>query len=444
MKKLVLALVFLSMLASATAFTASMTPVKTSASPGSPAVYQIEVENNGTQIQRYVLNHEFSKTGWLYYESSKQVQPGQKATFNVTVTPGESAIQQSYNLKVSVIESSSGDTKSFSDIVKVQREDLINVKEINYSRTSVNPGETVKTSITLQNLASRIISDYRISSSMEGTVRETPGIPFAPGALKTYTFGYSFPKDSSPGNRTLKVWVQYRENYQNFSQNIHVNEVRNITRSEDEVNRGLYVSGSTSISNNGNSQVNISEEKVFPTYIDPILSFNSPPSETVENGTETTYTWRKTLEPGEEVTIEYEINYWVPLALAALILLGIMLLRNLTGNVVIAKKKRELDASGRYKISIEIENRSSNAKDVIKVEDFVPNVLDLDEDFEMTEPDLRRTTDGIKLNWSLEDFKPGEKRVITYDVEQKVEVEEGINLPPAKIVENGKTVSKSD
>jgi hypothetical protein len=49
----------------------------------------------------------------------------------------------------------------------------------------------------------------------------------------------------------------------------------------------------------------------------------------------------------------------------------------------------------------------------------------------------------VELSWSLEDLKPGETRIITYEVTDKVEVEDGLDLPSAKIVEDGKTVSKS-
>ncbi|MFB6116570.1 MAG: hypothetical protein ABEK10_03590 [Candidatus Nanosalina sp.] len=442
MKKLALVPAILAMLACTTAFTASMTSVKPTASPGSPAIFHIQVQNNASHPQRYSLSHEFSKNGWLYYETSKTINPGQKKIFNVTVTPGDTAIQQSYNLAMTVTQVSTEEMKTFSDLIKVQRQNLINVKNVNFSKTSVKPGRTVRTSITVQNLASRIISDYRVSSSMGGTLREASGIPFAPGALKTYTFSYRFPEKTPPGNRTLKIWVEYSGNYQNFSETVKVEEIRNITRSSEETNRGLYVSGSVTVENNGNSEVNISEKMSFPEYIDPILDFSKEPSETTENGSETVYYWRQVIDPGEKLRISYEVHYWMPLALAVVITLAIILLRKITGNVKITKTSKKIE-NDRKKISIEIENRSSSAKGVIKIQDFVPNVFNLDEDFEMTRPELRRTTDGVELEWNLEDFKPGEKRVITYEVEQKVEVEEGVDLPPAEIVENGKTVSKS-
>lgn len=441
MRKLVLILTLSLLATTASAFSASINPVKTQASPDSPALFQIEVQNNGTETKQYGLSHGFSRSGWVYYNSFKQVQPGETGTFNISVSPGESALQQSYSINFYVTERGTGERRTFSDVVRVQRENLINVKDVEYSSTSIDPGKSVKASITVQNLASSILSDYNITSNMDGDLKTAQGVAFAPGALKTYSFDYVIPEDARPGNRTLDISVNYRGSNQTFSRTLQVREVRNVTRQAEEVNRGLYIAGSVNIANHGNSDVNVSESLRFPGYVEPILSFSEEPSESVENGSATVYTWNSILQPGEEVTIEYDVNYWTPLFLAAVILVGIVLIKNLTGNIVISKTREETEDG--VKVSIEIENRSSNAKDVVEIEDFVPNVVDLDEDFEMTKPDLKRTTDGIELEWSLEDFKPGETRVITYRLREKVEVEGGVDLPPAKIVEDGKTVSKS-
>ncbi len=441
MRKSLLLLLAVAFAGTATAFTASMDAVKTSASPESPALFQIEVQNNNSEAQRYRLSHDFSKSGWIYYDSYKTIRPGNTSVFNVSVAPGEEAIQNSYSIRLYLTERSTGDTRTFSDIVNVQRQNLINVKDITYSKTQVKPGETVDVSITVQNLASRILGGYKINSSLENDTRTVEGDPFAPGALKTYSFSYEIPEKAAPGNRTLRTWINHPESSQNFSNVIKVEEVRNITRETSEVNRGLYISGSIDIENHGNSEVSISEDMTFPTHVKPILSFSTPPTANTENGSSTTYMWNTTIQPGEKVSYSYSINYWMPLVLAASIMSALLLLRKLTGNVKVSKSTEE--EGDKIKVSIEIENHSSNAKDVIEIKDFVPNVVNLDENFEMTKPDIKRTTDGAQLHWALEDFKPGEKRVITYKVDQKVEVEGGVDLPSAEIVEDGKTVSKS-
>ena len=441
MRKYLLLLSVIVLTGAVTAFTASMGSVKTSSSPESPALLQIEVENNNSQVQRYKLSHEFSKSGWVYYDSYKTIQPSETAVFNISIAPDEEAIQNRYNIQLHLTEQSTDKTKTFSDIISVQRQNIINVKDLKYSKNQYKPGESVEYSITVQNLASRILSEYKINSSLDNDTRTIEGEPFAPGALKTYSFSYNIPKKAAPGNRTLKTSIEHSKNLQNFQKIIKVEEIRNITKETSETNRGLFISGTVDIENNGNSKVNIEEDMKFPTHVKPILSFNTPPSSITENGSRATYFWNTTIKPGEKVSYSYSINYWMPLVLAASIMSALILLRKLTGNIKI-NKSTENDGN-KIKVSLTIENHSSNAKDVIEIKDFVPNVVNLDEDFEMTKPEIKRTTDGTELYWALEDFKPGEKRVITYKVDQKVEVEGGVKLPHAEIVEDGKTVSKS-
>lgn len=443
MRKALLLISLLAIAGTTLAYTASMDSIKTSAAPDSPARFQIEVQNNGSEPQRYKLGHKFSKSGWVYYESYKNIQPSNSTKFNITVTPGKEAIQNSYNINFYVTEQSSGVVKGFSDVLEVERQNLINVKDVQYSKTEFNPGESVEISITLQNLASEILSDYRIKSSLEGAVRETVGDPFAPGALKTYSFNYVIPEDAAPGNRTVGTSLSFRDNFQNFSNEIRIKEIRNITRTTSEINKGLYIRGEVRIKNNGNDKRELVENMTFPTYIDPILSFNHRPSEVSDDDSKRTYIWKTEVGPGDQFKLTYEVNYWMPLLLAISIVLGLFLLRKLTGNVRITKEVEEIDGNKR-KVSLEIKNHSSNSKEIIEVEDFIPNVMSLDEDFKMTEPDIKKTTDGIKLKWGLEDFKPGESRVITYKTKEKVKVEGGVDLPPAKIVEDGKKVSSSN
>jgi len=442
MKKYFLITAILILIGSGTAFEADFNQLKKDASLESPAVFQIEVQNNNSQPQKYRVNHEFSKTGWLYYNSYKTIPEGETDIFNVTITPGEEALQNSYTLKLFLTEESTGKTKSFSSIIDVERENVLNVKDIQYGKDEVRPGESVSVSVTVQNLDSKIVDGYKVSSRFGNSSKQIQGDPMAPRALKTYDFEYSIPKESRPGEKTLETWINYDQNFQNFSKTFAVKEIRNVTRTSSRVDRGLYVSGSTRISNYGNSKANVSETESFASYAEPLISVSHEPVSTTSNESMTTYTWETVLGPGESIEYSYSIQYWIPLVLSSALILGFLGLRKVTGNV---KIKKELDRDGEeIKVSIEIINNSTNSKEVIKVEDFVPNVVELDKDFDMTKPKMKEKSDGTMLYWSLEDFNAGEKRVITYKVSEKYEVENGVDLPPAKIVQDDKIVSKSD
>ncbi|MBY6287074.1 hypothetical protein GLT90_00505 [Nanohaloarchaea archaeon H12] len=429
-------------ISSASAFSASIDSQNQEASPDSPALFSVEVLNNGQETETYQLSHTLSKSGWVYYDTSKQIKPGESKTFNISVNPGESAVQQSYNMDLFVQELRTGEQEKFSTVVNVDRQKLINVKNIEYPPETVDPDEKFSASITVQNLASTILNDYTVQFELENRTESRNGVAFAPGALKTYSFEHQIPQSSRPQNKTFSVTVtQDGDQVTEFTRTLSVSQVRDVTTINNRSGNGIRTTGILEIRNNGNSKVTVSENVTLPGYVDPILFFGEEPSYSASQRGERVYTWNKTLQPGEEFSTSYSIEYWIPFILTIIIVLGIALIREITGSISITKEKEKTEDG--YKISIQIENRSSEAKEAVQIEDFVPNVVSLIKDFEVAEPEMKNTTEGVELSWSLEDLKPGETRIITYKVTDKVEVEDGLDLPSAKIVEDGKTVSKS-
>ena len=442
MRKWLLALAILAIIGTTSAFEASMQPVQREATPEDPAIFQVNVTNTGTEEARFSLSQQFTKSGWIYVGNSKMIQPGDTENFNITVRPGENAVQQSYRFTIHVTKQATENITTLRDYMTVRREHTINIKDFSVNKQSFRPGETVQSSLTVQNLASQIISNYTVRSNFDKDSKVREGEPFAPSALKDYTFEHQVPEDLRPGNRTLNMTLQYGDSVQIRTAELTVEEVRNVTRSSSETDRILYRSGELSIGNYGNSQVNLTEKMMFPSYLDPILGFEPVPDKINDTGSVKEYTWSLSMEPGDSVSLDYRVDYWIPLALALAILLGILVLRNLTGSVRLVKNVERGDGD-EIKVSIEIINNSNQNRGEIKIRDFVPNVAELDEDFKMTRPDLKKTTEGVEMEWNLEDFKPGEKRVITYRVTPKVEIEGGIELPSAELIEDEKTVSKS-
>lgn len=441
MKKYLLYISVILLMGSALSMQTEFREIDRDASIDAPAIFQVEVHNNGSEQHRYRLNHDFPKSGWLSYDSYKSIQPRESEVFNITVSPSEEALQNSYNLEIFLEDQKTGVSKSFSSVVNVRRENLLNVKGVDYSSDEVEPGQKVETSITVQNLNSKILDDYSVGSSFEGLSKTLKGEPMAPKALKTYDFEFKVDKNSSPGDRTLETWLNYNQNFQNFTRDIRIKEFRNISRETSEMDRGLYISGRILIVNNGNSNVNVSAEKSLPSYTEPLVSLSHEPFSSVSNQSSTKYIWQTQLSPGEEIEYSYSIDYVTPLVIAVFMIAGLIGLRKFTGNV---KVRKTVDRDGgEMMVSIKIINNSTTSKDVIDVEDFVPNVVELHEDFEMTKPEIKEKSDGKVLSWSLEDFNPREKRVITYRVKEKLEVEDGVELPPAKIVEGDKVVSES-
>lgn len=441
MRKALLILALLGMIFTASAFTASIEPVDREASPGEQAVFNISVFNNASEERRFVLDYEFSRSGWVYFDNSKRIPAGQSRDFRVTISPGEEALQQSYSFKIFVTDFKTDETKIVSDYMRVNRDYRMNVQDFSVEKDSYRPGEKLEASITVQNILPRIVDNYNISSSFNGDEKVAETDPLAPTALKTYSFEYDLSDKASPGSRNLSIKLTQDGSERTFSQLVGVEEIRKINRTEDIEDKVLVVTGSMSITNNGNSPVNLSENITFPSYLDPILELGPNPNETVEGDGENTYVWNFRLQPGEQIEFTYRVDYWIPLALAAIIITGLAVLGRISGSFKLDKKIEEIDEG--LKVSIEIINDTEGFKSQVTIRDFVPNVANLQEEFEMVRPELRKTTDGTEMEWTLEDFKPGEKRVIQYVVNPKVEIDEGLDLPAARVIEDGETVAKS-
>lgn len=436
MKKILLLLALVSMIFAGSAFQASMEPVEREASPDNQAVFNVNVFNNHSEERRFTLDYEFSRQSWIYFETSKTIPAGESRDFRVTFNTGEDALEGSYSFKIFVRDFQSRDTIVLSDYMRVNREYSMNVQQHSFSSEKVDPGDTAKASVTVQNILPRIVDDYSISSSFDSQTKQADVEPLAPGSVKTYNFEYDISEEASPETKNLTLEVNQGEETRFYSQHVTVNEMVKIDRSQSVEDKVLTVSGTREIINNGNSPQELSENISFSSYIEPVLNLNPEPNRTVE-GDENKYIWDFVLEPGEKIVISYSINYWVPLVLAMIIVVGIAILGRLTGSVKVTKETEETEKG--LKVSLKVINNSQNYRPEITVRDFVPNVAELHEDFDMAEPEVRKTTDGTKIEWNLEDFKPGEERVIQYKVESKVEVEDGLDLPDPTIVNDRKT-----
>lgn len=442
MKKILLPLAIVLLAFSATAFETSIEPIEREASPGEQAVFQVDVFNNASEDRRFTLDYSFRNAGWIYFDSSRVIPAGETESFEITFRPSEDALQQSYSFTIFVTDFQTGETQRVSDYLRVTRDYSLNVQQVTLDEGEFMPGETVEASVTVQNILSRIVDDYSISSEFRSESVNANTEPLAPGAVKTYDFSYYIEEDAAPSTENLSLTVSHEDVDQVYTETVDIQEVRDVRRSQASEDKVLIVTGSRTVENRGNSPVSLTENVTFPSYLDPVLELSPDTTQVVEENGENMYIWEFELQPGEENEFTYQINYWIPLMLAAVIILGLAVLGRISGNIKVSKKTEKTGEG--VKVSIEIKNGTEKYRPQLTVRDYVPNVAELDEEFEIAEPEVRKTTDGTKMEWTLEDFKPGERRVIQYNITPKVEVEEGIDLPSTEIIVEGEKVAESD
>ncbi len=422
---LILALVLLPL---ASGFSTEVTSFDGSAAPHSPAQLNFSIMNNGTEAARYSIDHSFSKSGWIYSESSILIEPGETEKTGVTVTPPKDALQQSYSLEVYITERSTGETQSLREIIDVERNSTLNIVSRKLPEGKYRPGSELEYSVTVQNLDSGILSDYSITASMENQEKSSSGRPLAPAATKKYSFSHTLPENEAPGPREVSLRVDGVQQRQ-YTGEITVEEIIKIDGERSGEQRLLGFQGNITVQNLGNAQRTVNRSVSLPSYLSPLLEFSEKPQRS-ENGSDTIYSWEKTLNPGERHSFTWTASYTLPVLTVTVLIILFTAIRKLSGNVKLEKETE--DKEDGKTVSIQATNNTETIKD-ITISDFVPNVVELDEDFDMTEPEVKKTVDGTELEWKLEDVRPGETRMIQYAVEPKIDVEEGIELPEPEL-----------
>ncbi len=442
MRKAVLILFLVLTTASATAFTSSLDAVERTAKAGIPAEFHLNVENTLSEEQEFTISSLQSPppTGsWFYYSESKTLAPGENDSFVITVTPTPEAIQHNYRFNL-VLRSSDGEKKSFQDYFAVRSKYDLEVTNVELNRNSFRPGETVNGSIDLINTDPRPVK-YTVSSSFMGKNSTKSGTLLS-GSEITHNFNFQIPSNTGPGEKTIGFRLGDSQGFQRFNQTLEVLQLRNIETDSSVEDRIFERRKTLSAHNRGNYRLEVTLNETIPNYLEPITVFNTPPDSEEESSGSTTYYWRFELEPGEEATVSYESRYWPPLVVITALFAGGVLLRKLRSGIEFRKKAVRSEEG--LKVHIEIENKSGRTLRELEVTDFVPDVASINEEFPMAKPSIRKTGNGTRLTWEIQEMGPGEQRVFEYSIEPLVEVEDGIVLDSAKIEGEGIKVAETD
>lgn len=445
MRKLLLFVAVLMIATTAAGFNAEINTVKEQASTDSPAEFQIEVENTANIEKRFSLSYEFSKASWVYLDNPKTIQPGEKENFTVTFSPDDNAVQNRYQFRIFVTDRSTNQRQSVTGTFRVLRQYDFNFLELNLDKDSYKPGEVITQTISVQNVAPRTIDDFEVRTRLLEQTKTEEGTTTIPGGQKQFTFTYSTEPGQPPGEQEILIEIlQNGEVIQNTTQTLNIEENPQSTVQKGEEDRLIQKMTQTTVTNTGNVETNTTINTTIPNYLDPITVFNQPYQRFTSEEGETTYYWDVVLQPGEQRTITQTINYWIPLVVALILVGSLIAIKKMTGGIKFTKTVVEESDEDIIKVSITLENKTGKTHQNLEVTDYIPNVVQLDEEHEMTKPETKTKTEGTILTWSVDDFRPGEKRIIQYKVKPKVKVEGGITFKPAKLEENGEVIQETE
>lgn len=443
MRKLTVAIAFLFLMGSASAFPTSIEKVDPLASPDNPALIQVSVQNNYSSPKTFKLGTFSPQPSWAYVEQSKTIQPGENDTLMVTVTPGEYAIDKTYSMTVFVKVPSIDHSHPIQTSFNVERDRKMILEGFNIRNQSIDPGEDVKGSLEVRSISSDVIRDYGARFSYGNHSTNQSSSPILPGGTRSLEFSIPVEENATSGQREIKAeFFLSGEEKGSMNGEFSVKEVKDLKFSRTSTNNILSTIGQFEVTNKGNAPVNYSVNRTITSYLTPITGFSELPDNRDSIGNNERYIWNINLQPGESFKLERRTNYWIPAAALLGIVLAIMGIKKLRNRVNFSKEA-ERAGKGR-KISIKIENISDRTYRNVSVEDFVPDIAEVDRKFDMASPTVRKTNEGTKLSWEIDELEPGDQRILQYTVKPKVEVEGGVELQKAVMKEGDEVIKKSN
>ncbi|MFB6213166.1 MAG: hypothetical protein ABEJ07_01210 [Candidatus Nanohaloarchaea archaeon] len=439
MRKLLCLVLVVLLITSAYSFSASLQAVDRKASTEDPGVFHLEVENTAPEAMMFQLSAA-PYSSWFYTESTLTVPAGENHTFELIVTPPENAVQQNYRFDATV--TAGGETRSFTDYFTVEQPEDLVIRTFSSRSQGYTPGETAEFRVGILNTAPSRVEDYSVRAIMGESSTEKQGLPLSPGSSGVLALNLPVPDDAAPGEKrvTLSV-IRGGEARQTVNQTITVEQVRRVERSVEKDNRLLFYTRTASVKNTGNAPTTVELNQTLPDYLRPITSFEPAPDSRTDKGDSTTYSWNFELGPGETESASRTTDYWIPGSILIALLAGLLALKHIRTELSFRKTARKTEEG--IKVHIELENHSGQPVREVTVEDFVPDIATVSEEFPMAKPVIRKTSNGTRLTWEIDELEPGSQRVFEYTISPMFEVEGGVTLPPAELESGGQKAAET-
>ncbi|QKQ98113.1 hypothetical protein GKQ38_01065 [Candidatus Nanohaloarchaea archaeon] len=447
MKKALLLIITIFLISITAAFPASLKVVDRTASPDEPANFQVEIKNNYSTEQSFRVSPHAGNLDWFFNDGPITLDPSENGTINITVTPSVNSYPHNWQFDLRVWMTGTNRFEMLSSYYRVERRAELEVVSTGLQKKFVKPGHENSLNITVRNLGTESLEDYSFVLSYMNRAVERGGETLLPGTdqrmpgQKTYSFNLEVPEGTPPGNITPVLKVVYDNKTRVYNYSFHVEKVTNVFRLQNGTDGAWGFTKELYAENRGNTKVNVTFDETVPVYVTPFVAYSAEPDEVVHSQSKATYVWKYALSPGEEATVQYSVNYWMPALIVLLIVAGLVALKRLGSTATITKTARKED--GMVKVGIEVKNNSDRVLSDLAVVDFVPDIASVSQNFNVATPEIHRTGEGTKLEWRIDSLRPGEERVYEYRIKPKVEVEGGATLQPAEIKKGEETLALS-
>jgi len=205
---------------------------------------------------------------------------------------------------------------------------------------------------------------------------------------------------------------------------------------------GILFKTINKITFSSDSNVRHTQTVTFPTnWFSRIFTSTTPDAYTLKDNGNTYLAWDLELGPDETQVVYVKTNYRIILYIVIIAIVILILYLKYKSPITIRKSISNVATKeggiSEMKVMLDISNKSQKEFRDINIVDIVPNIAEIEKDFEegTIKPDkiLKHRKKGSIMRWKLAEIAPGEERLISYHIKSKLSIIGSFKLPRAKM-----------
>ncbi len=401
---------------------------------------QAEVQLYSNINDKFAINIVDSKS-WISLSNTRlDVNAGETGIIKISFSPYMDTPIGLYKIKI-IAESLSTDEKESKELyVSVIKEGIIEIEKV-FVTGDLKPTGRVDLSILCRSFKATTTQDIILNVRINSPTKEIFSFskviqkmdPDESANVKQFFYLKEF---AEAGKYTLNAELVDEEKISTMEQTFVVQATPVI---KEEV-RDFLVLGTgkiiavTNVGNKNADYVTIDKtisdiDKIFYTGDTAKISGNI-------------FTWEVIgLQPGEEKSITYVINY-VPLLIVIIVFLILLWYYMFRVRIFVIKKKilqkKLIKEGSEFTVGIDIKNNTGGAIKDIVIKDFVQAVFKVQDDAHGPKPTKKATPMGTEIRWRIDSLAKGEDRILTYKITPIFSIHDKVHLPSATIRFNKK------
>lgn len=369
---------------------------------------------------------------------------GETISLSLNINPPFDAEEGTSIFSITVKSVDYNVTASKQLYVLVKRSSPIFLTDIKLNKQSFKPSETLIIQPVLTNIDKNEKVDVFVTTKIlqnDLLIQEFDD-SVSVDSLKILTLSHNFDIKLTHKPGDYKIVVDVRDNLNKIldekSTIFKIETISHRIIEEKETKRNLFDSSITiKITNNGNvPEYNFNFSVILPLVTKSFFYPKIEPNFQEEKNGRIIYKWLiRELDPGETITINYELKFTNIVIISCILVIVIIWVVWLTFQPKLMKKYMGVLAKDEeVTISLHVKNKGRKTLDSVTVKDFVPAIATVIKEFDTLTPSITRKTTGTELTWQVKDIRPKEERVLTYKIKPVIELLGDLKLPKAHLL----------